>query len=917
MGASNSRESRPPMTRSGRGLIRPAIGVFVLSLTLRLIWASGAHVTPISDYYGYDATALHWAQTGEYRHLGAEWRAYRPPGYAAFLALLYLVVGHNHTAASVAQAVLGALTSGLLVLLAGLVVGRRAAVVSGLLHTFCPTAIAYVPVLASDNLAVFLLVAGLTCLLWSHEGRPGPGILLAAAGGMAYAGMFLTRPVAVFLLPAWLWLAWRGRGGGRRRGLNLGVCSLLLLLGVGPWFVRNHALGFGWTTITTQGGYALWWGNNGRSLDGGNPAPPQLAAERRMGEIEQHRFYQCQALEWIRTNPSRYIALSRVRLLRYFGTQPDPWAAKYFFPSEENDKAVLSRYWKGSRWPERAVSDEYATRGVILETRNRKLHQWFRVIVAPLMLLSLLLALRRLRTFLPVLLPLAFYVGGLALTVFASRYRTMGDPLVLVTLGALLSDLLFGTHELGRWGGRWVKLVLAVLAVAGSVAAHATGIDRTWYRLPRGWEPDPPTEHLVPHQVWQGSSAIRGIRPIASGSCQTDLNTDDAGVHCRLTGSSDDSTRSYGGLRLPVPDFRTLGLDVTWHDAENIDAIFVVARGTQPGGDGDRRRRDVQRWEWHPKHREMVPPEGRRLTYILTPEGGTGHFVLRRAEASGETEPRAPAVDELRVVVRVKPGMLAGFTLHGLVLGRPASGPALREFGDLVALSPGQVERLTAVSSRACQVNLGRHDDRVACELRVAPGARGNVYGGVRFGVRAAVAFELQLTFEQPDAIDRIFVVGHGPGNAEAARWEWPVAARRMYPVTGECGRFTFVSGQSVGPFEAGPATGGPLVEIRVLVRVLPGTTSRFVLHRVTLAVPSCTPTTVPATQPSPPSIEPEVPEAVEPDGADRAGLDNPDEPEAAGDEDPPDAPFKSGQRQGGQVALDRAGPCACGSVGK
>lgn len=893
MCVSNSRESRPAMTRAGHGLMRPAIGVFVLSLVLRLIWASAAHVTPISDHYGYDATALHWAQTGEYRHLGAEWRAYRPPGYPAFLALLYLAVGHNHTAASLAQAVLGALTSGLLVLLAGRVVGRRAAGAAGLLHTFCPTAIAYVPVLASDNLAVFLLVAGLTCLLWSHAGRPGYRALLAGVAGVAFAAMFLTRPAALFFLPAWLLLAWYEPRSGRRHGLNLLVCSAFLLLGVGPWFVRNHLLGLGWTTITTQGGYALWWGNNGRSLDGGNPAPSQLAAGRRMSEIEQHRFYQRQALEWIRDNPGRYLALSGVRLLRYFGTQPDTWAAKYFFPSEENDKAVLSRYWKGSRWPERAVSDEYASRGVTLETRNRKLHKWFRVIVAPLMLLSVLLALRRLRAFLPVLLPLAFYVGGLALTVFAARYRTMGDPLVLVTLGALLSDLLFGTHELGRWGGRWVKLTLVVLAVAGSVAAHATGVDRTWYRLPRGWEPDPPTEHLVPHQVWQDVRAMRGIRPIASSSCQTDLTTDDAGVHCRLTDTSGDSARSYGGLRVPVPDFRTVGLDLTWHDAENIDAIFVVARGTQPGADGDRRRREVRRWEWHPKHREMIPPREQRRTYVLTPEGGTGHFIPRRAETSGDAEPGTVVVDELRIVVRVKPGTPAGFTLHGLVLGRPAPGPALREFGGLVALLPGQVEQLTTVSSRACQVNLGRHDDRVVCELRAAPDTRGHAYGGVRFGVPAAAAFELQLAFEQPEAIDRIFVVGYGPGHTEAARWEWPVAARRIYPVAGERGRYTFVPGQPAGPFEAKPGTGGPLVEIRVLVRVLPGITSGFILHRVTLAVPSRTPTTIPAARSSPPAIEPEAPEAVEPDGADRSILGDPDEPEAAGDEDNPDAPFE------------------------
>ena len=882
----------------GLSSARTACWVFVLSLTVRVAWATAAHITPISDFYGYDSTALHWAQTGEFRHLGAEWRAYRPPGYSAFLALLYVTLGRDFTTVGLVQALMGALTSGLVVLVAGRLVASRAALLAGLLHTFCPTALVYVPVLGSDNLAVFLLVGGLACLVRCHEGGAGRRSLLAGVAGVTFAAMFLTRPVALFFLPAWLWLVWYEPRSGRRHELNLAVCSLLLLLlGVGPWFVRNHSLGFGWTTITTQGGYALWWGNNWRTVDGGNPAPPKLTTGQRMSEIEQHRFYQRQALEWIRGNPGRYLALSGVRLLRYFGTQPDTWAAKYFFPSEENDKAILSRYWKGSRWPERAVSDEYSERGVTIEARNRKLHQWFRVVVAPLMLLSLLLALRRPRTFLPVLLPLTCYVGGLALTVFAARYRTLGDPLVLVALGALLSDLLFGTHELGRWGGRWVKSALVVLAVAGSVAAHATGVDRTWYRLPPGWEPDPPTEHLVPHRVWQDVSALRGIRPIASDSCQTDLNADDAGVHCRLTGTSGDSARSYGGLRLPVPDFRTVGLDLTWHDAENIDTILVIARGERPTAEGPPRRQDVLRWQWSPSHPSLVPPAEKRLTYVLTPEGGTGHFVPRRTEASGETKTRAPAVDELRVVVRVKPGTSAGFTLHGLVLGRPPASPALREFGGLVTLSPGQVEQLTTVSSRACHVNLDRHDDRVACELRAAPDARGNVYGGVRFGVPEAAAFELQLAFEQPKAIDRVFVIGYGPGNTEAARWEWPVAGRRIYPVTGESGGYTFVPGQTAGPFEARPATGGPLVEIRVLVRVLSGTTSRFILHRVTLAVPMPAPATAPNELPLLPAIEPEAPEAVELDGAEPPHPGNNAEPEAASNEDLPDARFMSDQR--------------------
>lgn len=90
--------------------------------------------------------------------------AYRTPGYPGLLALIYLAVGHSWKAAAMFQALLGALTSGMLVLLAATVVSVRASAAAGLLHTFSPAALAYVPILASENLAIPLVVGGLLCL---------------------------------------------------------------------------------------------------------------------------------------------------------------------------------------------------------------------------------------------------------------------------------------------------------------------------------------------------------------------------------------------------------------------------------------------------------------------------------------------------------------------------------------------------------------------------------------------------------------------------------------------------------------------------------------------------------------------------------------------------------------------------------
>jgi 4-amino-4-deoxy-L-arabinose transferase-like glycosyltransferase len=472
-----------------RGLLKVFLGVFAAALALRLLWAGFAHVTPVSDFASYDAIARHWLATGEFRDgLGV---AYRTPGYPALLAGIYAAWGPDWRAVALVQAVLGALTAGLVTLIAGAVVSTRAALIAGLIQALSPVAVAYVPVLATENLATCLSVAVIACLA-AREGASSAGWRRDAwslAGGLAGGLTLLTRPASVFLTPAWLILGFRDgrqRAWRLRGGLVLMSAAALTLV---PWLIRNARLGVGWSTLSTQGGIGLWWGNNPAERTGNGDGVQDYVPDLSLGERERDARCGARAWQWIRGHPAQYARLCRTRLIRMFGKEPDWVAARYLVPTAANDrrmKALADMQVGVAGVPGQLVADARVVQG-----RNLRIVRGLRIVAAPLVLLALVLSLARWRQYALVTLPVAFYALGIALTVFDPRYRALSDPLLAVPLAGFLSDLLFRTRELSPWPSHRVKVVLAGVAVLGSILIHASDLDRHWYRLPAAGSVDP------------------------------------------------------------------------------------------------------------------------------------------------------------------------------------------------------------------------------------------------------------------------------------------------------------------------------------------------------------------------------------------------------------------------------------------
>lgn len=443
---------------------RPAVQVFLLSLALRLTWVGFAHVTPVSDFRGYDSLAVRWLMTGGFGSPG--WLAYRTPGYPGFLAGVYFIFGHHWGAAAFVQAILGGVSSALVVGLAGRIVSPRASLIAGLLHALSPTSLAYVPVLASENLAVPLLLLGLLLLV---SGRRR--MLLAAASGAVFGLLILVRPAAVAFLPAWVLLAAYDPRSRRLRILPAAAGLVACLAVLSPWLVRNHRVGLGAFTLSTSGGVNAWMGNHENAQHGGYSLErPSWVEQGDRTERERDRAYWQEAIGWARAHPRQYLALCVTRAARLLGAEPDRWAAAYLTPSRQRDELMVSQYGAG-RPP--STTDPRLERAL---RRDKLILAGLRVIISPLILLAAFMSLRRWRDYAIALLPAFCYLGALSLSYAQMRFRELADPLLFIPLAALLSDLLFGGDELGAGLSRRRKATAALLLVSASLALHATGI---------------------------------------------------------------------------------------------------------------------------------------------------------------------------------------------------------------------------------------------------------------------------------------------------------------------------------------------------------------------------------------------------------------------------------------------------------
>ncbi|MBI5744656.1 MAG: glycosyltransferase family 39 protein [Elusimicrobia bacterium] len=199
-----------------------------LAFLLRLAFALKTGAAGLSpDAYDWVNTAWSVA-TGQ--GFGGSWR---PPGYAFYLAGIFLVFGKSVMIAKAANAALGAATVWAVYLAARDLFTPRSARIAAALLSFYPYLIAYSGDLLSETFLTFILAVSVLAIV-----RAGlrPSWKTAAAAGAAMGLTALTKSTVLpFFLLACAWIWWRS--GSFRAGFLAGVFTLLT---IAPWTLRNY-----------------------------------------------------------------------------------------------------------------------------------------------------------------------------------------------------------------------------------------------------------------------------------------------------------------------------------------------------------------------------------------------------------------------------------------------------------------------------------------------------------------------------------------------------------------------------------------------------------------------------------------------------------------------------------------------------
>jgi hypothetical protein len=367
------RESSSSTLRS-RDFKKWFLGILIVAVVLRIASAiyQGNAVTDLPgthDQLSYDGLARRVVQGHGFSFGENHWPA-TPAGqptahwsylYTLYLAAVYAAFGPNPLIARLVQSI----AAGILHTWLAWRIGRRLfGWQSGLIAAALSATYIYFFYYAGALMTEAFYFLG---ILWtfdvafrivdrdqqqtSSETRQGLWWLIWVELGLAIGITVLLRQVFLVFVPflyLWLWLWWdtpcltQARKGSvlqrllRAQALQgLVVSSLMVLILILPWTVRNYRAFGTFSLLNTNAGFAFYWGNHPihdthfiplLPVDGpsyGDLIPKNL---RSLNEAKLDRALLKEALEIITADPARYLLLSLTRPVEYFK----------FWPSEQS-----------------------------------------------------------------------------------------------------------------------------------------------------------------------------------------------------------------------------------------------------------------------------------------------------------------------------------------------------------------------------------------------------------------------------------------------------------------------------------------------------------------------------------------------------------------------------------------------------
>lgn len=249
--------------------------------------------------------------------------ARRPPLFPCFLALIYMLSGHDYMVVRIIQALIGALTCLNIYLIGRQVFDKDVGKIALLIASICPFLVYYTGALLTENIFTFLLSLSVLQLL---KFREKPDLRNAAFAGGLLGLVALTRPV-ILALPVfivfWLVIALEDV---KRAIIGFVIVVLFMALIIMPWTIRNYLVFHQFVPIQTHGGQDFCHYNKVFSyndLEGpeGEMIESNLEIEK-LSEVELDRYYWRRGIEDIMAAPSNYVRVCVRKFIHFWRPFP-------------------------------------------------------------------------------------------------------------------------------------------------------------------------------------------------------------------------------------------------------------------------------------------------------------------------------------------------------------------------------------------------------------------------------------------------------------------------------------------------------------------------------------------------------------------------------------------------------------------
>lgn len=294
--------------------------LFFLSLSIRIIYVINLSPQSLSlDSFDWMGIAENIAAGHGY---GDTWR---PPGYAAFLGILFFLFGKSIILIRIINSILGALTCVLIYFIGKKIFSSAVGKISAILLCFYPYLINYTGDLLSETFYTFLISLSVFFILICSEKPNLKNVFLTGViSGITALTKATVLPFFLFVC-GWIW--WKTKK--IKNAFLVGIFTLITIL---PWTFRNYIY-YKHFILVSPGYQSLAGSNNDTAMlletkgECDTPmnegyTPPYYSAILKLPRMESEKVFKKEAIKWIKNNPEKFRWLVKRRLIHFWRLYP-------------------------------------------------------------------------------------------------------------------------------------------------------------------------------------------------------------------------------------------------------------------------------------------------------------------------------------------------------------------------------------------------------------------------------------------------------------------------------------------------------------------------------------------------------------------------------------------------------------------